>query len=343
MASSLATPAELKELLDAIDYILVDLDGVVWSGETVIARIPEALDHIRSFGKNLRFMSNTLILQRCHLAKKLESLGIRGVCPSEIYTAAYTSALCIQGKFGSPEDGLVQGNVFVMGPIGLRNEIQAVLAPGFSTYGLELNSVAYSPDLVAEAWTEPILPAPRNAGHQQKISLKGLEPVAVVVGVDYSMGMTELSAAVALLQGTEALFVATNPDPADPVGVNHILLPSSGAILAAVTTAIGRQPDVLCGKPSPTMGRLLLEKEAQDGRVVLPRRALMVGDRLMTDIQFGKGIGARTALVLSGAEKLTRVEELPGQGKAHELPDFVLNSLADFLAVPAGGASASFM
>ncbi|KAG5495973.1 hypothetical protein JIQ42_02855 [Leishmania sp. Namibia] len=336
MSSSLATPAELKELLDSIDYVLVDLDGVVWTGETVISRIPEALDHIRSFGKNLRFMSNTLILQRRDLVEKFESLGIRGVCPNEIYSAAYSSALCVQGKFGSPEDNLVHGNVFVMGPIGLHNEVQAVLAPGFSTYGLELNSVAYSPDLVAEAWTEPMLPAPRYAAHQTKISLQGLEPVAVVVGVDYAMSMTELAAAVALLQGTGALFVATNPDPADPVGANHFLLPSSGAILAAVATAIGRQPDVLCGKPSSTMGRLLMEKEAQDGKVVLPHRALMVGDRLMTDIQFGKGIGARTALVLSGAEKLTRVEELAGEGKAQELPDFVLNSLADFLAVPAG-------
>ncbi|KAG5495972.1 hypothetical protein JIQ42_02854 [Leishmania sp. Namibia] len=128
------------------------------------------------------------------------------------------------------------------------------------------------------------------------------------------MSMTELAAAVALLQGTGALFVATNPDPADPVGANHFLLPSSGAILAAVATAIGRQPDVLCGKPSSTMGHLLMEKEAQDGKVVLPHRALMVGDRLMTDIQFGKGIGARTAVVLSGAEKLTRVEELDVKG-----------------------------
>ncbi|CAC9520717.1 p-nitrophenylphosphatase [Leishmania donovani] len=338
MASSIANPAELKELLDSIDYILVDLDGVVWSGEKVISRIPEALDHIRSFGKSLRFISNTLILQRCDLVKKFESLGIRGVLPHEIYSAAYASALYIQEKFSSPEDRLVHANVFVMGPIGLHNEVQSVLAPDYSTYGSELHSVVYSPDLVAEAWTEPILPAPRYAGCKQKISLQDLNPVAVVIGVDYAMNMTELAAAVALLQGTEALFVATNPDPADPVGANRFLLPSSGAILAAVTTATGRQPDVLCGKPSSTMGHLLIEKEAQDGKVVVLHRALMVGDRLMTDIQFGKGIGARTALVLSGAEKLTRVEELAGEGRTQELPDLVLNSLADFLAVPVSTA-----
>ncbi|GET91240.1 P-nitrophenylphosphatase, putative [Leishmania tarentolae] len=335
MASSLTSPAELKELLDSVDYILVDLDGVVWTGEAVISRIPEALDHIRALGKRLRFISNTLILQRCDLVKKFESLGIRGVLPQDIYTAAYISALCIRGKFSSPEDRRVHANVFVMGPIGLHNEVQAVLAPDFSTYGLELNSVAYSPDLVAKSWSEPILPAPRYAGHKQTISLQDLRPVAVVIGVDYAMSMTELAAAVALLQGTEALFVATNPDPADPVGSQRFLLPSSGAILAAVTTAIGRHPDVMCGKPSATMGHLLIEKEAQDGKAVVPHRALMVGDRLMTDVGFGKVIGARTALVLSGAEKLTRVEQLAGEGNTQELPDYVLNSLADFLAVPA--------
>ncbi|KAK7195323.1 Haloacid dehalogenase-like hydrolase [Novymonas esmeraldas] len=336
MASSLATPVQVRELLHSVDYLLIDLDGVVWSGETIIPQVPETLAYLRSIGKQLRFVSNTILLKRSDLVNHFESLGIHGVHPHEIYTAAYTTALYVQERFGSAEDEgrRVHGNVFVFGPVGLHDEIQAVLAPGYSTYGSELTSIPYSPDMVARGLDEPLFPAPRHAREARPISLKALHPVAVVVGMDYAMNMTELAAAVALLQTTAAAFVATNPDPADPAGPQRVLLPSSGAILAAAVTALGRQPDVLCGKPSATMGHLLLEREAAEGKSVSPQRTVMIGDRLMTDIQFGKAIGARTALVLSGAQKLEHLDTLvQEENKTAELPDLVLRSIADFLEV----------
>lgn len=334
MASALSTKADVKALLDSVDYILLDLDGVVYAGRTVIPRIPETLDYFRSCGKHVRFISNTIILSRNDLIGHFKSMGIEGVAPHEIYSAAYASALYVQEEFADKSDQLVHANVFVLGPVGLHDEVQAVLAPGFCTYGSELNHVPYTPDLVARAWSEPLLPLPaksQNCESDCQMALSELKPVAVVVGVDYGMNMTELACAVALLQSTSARFVATNPDPADPAGPQRLLLPSSGAIVSAVATAVGRQPDVLCGKPSPTMGQLLFEKETQEGRSVDPQRALMVGDRLMTDIQFGKKVGVKTALALSGAQKLRDLEALAGTEAKGELPDYVIDSLADFL------------
>lgn len=332
MASTVSSRDQVRALLESVDYFLLDLDGVVYSGKTVIPQVPETLQYLRESGKHIRFISNTIILKREDLVGHLQSMGIEGVKPHEIYSAGYATALYLQEQFADEKDRLVHRNVFVMGPKGLHDEVQAVLAPGFSTYGAELNSVSYTPDMVARAWQEAFLPAPSHAGNKERpISLADLDPVAVVVGVDYGMNMTELACAVALLQLTEARFVATNPDPADPAGPQRLLLPSSGSIVAAVKTAVGREPDVLCGKPSPTMGLLLLAKEEQEGRWVDPRRALMVGDRLMTDICFGKKIGVRTALALSGAQKLVHLEELGRKGATNELPDFVIESLADFL------------
>lgn len=343
MASATSTKTQVKELLDAVDYILLDLDGVVYSGRTVIPQVPETLLHFRRQGKHVRFISNTIILSRNDLIGHFEAMGIEGVKPHEIYSAAYASALYVQEEFADPEDHLVHANVFVLGPVGLHDEVQAVLAPGFSTYGSELNSVPYTPDMVARAWDEPLLPHPSKAAKKddesEGMALSSLKPVAVVVGVDYGMNMTELACAVALLQSTDARFVATNPDPADPAGPRRLLLPSSGAIVSAVKTAVGREPDVLCGKPSATMGELLFEKEAQEGRKVDPQRALMVGDRLMTDIQFGKKVGVRTALALSGAQKLRDLEALAKTDAKDELPDYVIDSLADFL--PESSSSAS--
>lgn len=361
MSSTVSTPEQVKELLDSLDYFLLDLDGVVYSGNTVIPQIPETLAYLREAGKHVRFISNTILLSREDLIGHFRSMGIEGVKPHEIYSAGYACALYVQEQFADAEDQLVHRNVFVVGPKGIRDEIQGVLAPGFTTYGSELNGVAYSPDMVARAWEEALLPAPAgdaggdarsesgdsqsdamgsssvsgsgSSGSKAKktISLSELNPVAVVVGVDYGMNMTEMACAAALLQLTDARFVATNPDPADPAGPKRLLLPSSGAIVSAVETAVGRAPDVLCGKPSPTMGHLLFEKEEQAGRRVDPQRALMVGDRLMTDICFGKKIGARTALALSGAQKLLHLEELVKREAKDELPDFVIESLAAFL------------
>jgi hypothetical protein len=54
-------------------------------------------------------------------------------------------------------------------------------------------------------------------------------------------------------------------------------------------------------------------------------------DRLATDTHFCKGIGARTALVLSGAQKLADLEEMQTQGAMENSPDLLLQSLADLL------------
>ena len=56
-----------------------------------------------------------------------------------------------------------------------------------------------------------------------------------------------------------------------------------------------------------------------------PRRALMVGDRLSTDIKFGLNNGFQTAAVLTG--EITR-EEIE---KSKYKPGFVLESVNDIL------------
>lgn len=339
MTQRVATSAEAQALCKSVDYFLLDIDGVVWSGDAVIARIPETLQYLRSEGKRIRFISNNLIYSRQAIAQQFARKGIHGVTMNEIYTVAYATALYLQERFADASDKLVHRNVLLVGGPGLHEEIRTVLAPGFTTYGAELRDVAYRPDMVAEAWETPLLPPPEDVRVAEqyggrRVSLKEMNFVAVAVGLDFELNITKLACAAAVLQCCDAAFVGTNPDPSDPAGAHPVLLPASGAVLAAVTTTIGRPPEVMCGKPSPTLGHLLLEKEEEEnGQAggVDARRMVMIGDRLMTDIQFGKGMNARTALVLSGAQKLKDVEDIAAKGNTEELPDFVLHSLADFL------------
>ena len=63
-----------------------------------------------------------------------------------------------------------------------------------------------------------------------------------------------------------------------------------------------------------------------------PKRALMVGDNLLTDIQFGLNSGVRTLLVLGG---VTKDEQVFGEQASSIKPDLVMKSFGDF-AVLAG-------
>jgi 4-nitrophenyl phosphatase len=109
--------------------------------------------------------------------------------------------------------------------------------------------------------------------------------------MDLEFSYQKLAAAQAkILAG--ALFVGTNPDLTFPSPQG--LTPGAGSILAAVQAASGREP-VIIGKPQPEMFQLALERLA-----IMPGEALVVGDRLETDIAGGQTAGCQTALVLSG-------------------------------------------
>lgn len=113
-------------------------------------------------------------------------------------------------------------------------------------------------------------------------------------------------------------FIATNTDRTFPS--TDMLLPGSGTLVHMVSFAaercaqleccqfkveacarttwrayVRREPDVVVGKPSPKMLEVLAAYAGLD-----LSRAVMVGDRLNTDIEFGKRQGLHTILVLTG-------------------------------------------
>lgn len=143
-----------------------------------------------------------------------------------------------------------------------------------------------------------------------------LETDVVVVSWDRDFSYRKLDEAVqALLRG--ARLVATNPDAACPMPGGGFV-PDCGAIAAAVEAASGRRVEAYAGKPSLLLAELALERLG-----VAASDCLMVGDRLETDVVFGRNAGMGTALVLTGAGRLTPPEEAPAR------PDFVLESIAE--------------
>jgi HAD superfamily hydrolase (TIGR01450 family) len=111
----------------------------------------------------------------------------------------------------------------------------------------------------------------------------------VVVAEHEDLDYAELRTATqAVLRGAELIGAtrdATFPMPDGP-------WPGSGAVLAAVEAAAGREADAVIGKPEPAMYAAAL-----DG---LPAPALAIGDRIEVDVAGARAAGVDAALVLTG-------------------------------------------
>lgn len=140
----------------------------------------------------------------------------------------------------------------------------------------------------------------------------GREADVVVVsghrGFDYEELLT---AKFALDRG--AALLATSHDPTMPMPGGD--WPGTGAILAAVETASGREAEI-GGKPERHLFEMAREA------IGAPQRVAMVGDRIASDIDGGRGAGLATVLVLSGASSKADAEA------AEPAPDHVVANLA---------------
>ena len=142
---------------------------------------------------------------------------------------------------------------------------------------------------------------------------------AVVQGHSPTTGWPVLAeATVALRAG--ALWVACNLDPTLPTERGP--LPGNGSMVAVLRTATGREPQV-AGKPAPA---LLLDALRRTGA----RRALMIGDRLDTDVEGGRAAGLATLLVLTGVSDATELLAAPPALR----PDYVAADLGALAATP---------
>lgn len=145
----------------------------------------------------------------------------------------------------------------------------------------------------------------------------------VVAAMDANFHYDKLNTAFQFLR-RGALFWATNLDPTFPTETG--LVPGAGAVVAAITAAIGRQPDKVFGKPYNYMALLALKRlnlRAKD--------CLVVGDRMDTDVLFARNSGMDAALVLSGATSRDQLSHYNFK------PDYIFDDINGLQALFLGG------
>lgn len=153
---------------------------------------------------------------------------------------------------------------------------------------------------------------------------------AVVVGFDNQISFPKLVKACSYVNKPDTLFIASNADEIypSPRGKPEVLVPGPGAYIAAISAVTGKEPIPL-GKPFKYFFDIICKQHPD----IDPERTVMIGDRLTTDIVFGRNNGLKTLFVQSG---ISTYEEMVDFAKSNDpenhlcVPNFYLNSLDDF-------------
>lgn len=142
------------------------------------------------------------------------------------------------------------------------------------------------------------------------------EPAAVVQGYSPKVGWEQLAeAAYAVNRGVP--WFASNTDLTIPTARGTA--PGNGALVQVVRIATGAEPRV-AGKPQPPMHRETILRTGA-------KRALVVGDRLDTDIEGAYAGGVDSLLVLTGVTRAADLLAAP----PHHRPTFVAEDLRGLL------------
>ena len=194
-----------------VDCIVMDCDGVLWQGETLLPGVRESIQLLREMGKRLVFVTNNSNKSRRQYVHKFEKLGIF-VEKEEVFSAAFAAAAYLKTQKFAKKAMVIGGQ----GIVDELNEMYLEVDPGV------FNAV----QCTEMDWEE--LDIDPDCG-------------AVIVGQDTSFTYAKLAyASLAIQRG--AVFVATNPDAGDAIGPG--LMPGAGAIVAAVEKASGVSPEL---------------------------------------------------------------------------------------------------
>jgi len=317
----LDTPEEVSTYVnnERFSHVLFDCDGVLYRGTDPIPGAARAIRSLMEGGKRCLFVTNNAGIDRRGLREKLRSvLAIEGGDGGELLLeeeqmvcASYSAGRYLQGVFagrkgaaggGDGEDHPCSPNIHVVGTNGLCDELRSMgftVSGGPSLSSSNEKASMSREELAAYSFVEEEEGGLGGGG--------GGVVDAVVVGLDTEFNYRKLCIANVLLQRhPNALLVATNEDAYDLVGVDARHLPGNGALVKAIEHASQRKA-VNVGKPSKILADLLMEEHGID-----PQRALMVGDRLDTDVRFGLDGGMKTALVLTGCTTAAQLKGFPG-------------------------------
>lgn len=160
-----------------------------------------------------------------------------------------------------------------------------------------------------------------NALYDAGITMNDVNPDYVVVGEGKAYSLDTLTKAVNLVLGGAKL-IGTNTDVSGPI--ENGIAPACGALAAPIEIATGTKA-YFCGKPNPLMMRTGLKLIGCHSA-----EAVMVGDRMDTDVLSGMESNMSTVLVLSGVSTRDTLKTYAYR------PSVVLDGVGDIVRMAKG-------
>ncbi|CAF3857880.1 unnamed protein product [Rotaria sordida] len=297
------TELHAKSLLNDNDTFLFDCDGVLWNFPHIFTGAVELLNYLTEQGKRLFFVTNNSTTTQDDYAKRFNDIGYKAK-PEQIICTAWLTAKHLKSiNF--------KGKCYVLGMQSMKYELER---EGFQICG------GIGPDP---------LPSDSNAVTVDKLELEK-DVDCVILAFDLHISYIKILKAATYLNRPNVLFIATNDDARHPQN-DEIVKPGTGSILASVAIASCRSPTIL-GKPhAPMFDAIRLAFPDVD-----PKRTVMIGDQVETDIAFGNRQGTTTLLVFSRATREKYLDTLKQQVEKHTaerdlLPHFCVKDVEQFL------------
>jgi len=195
---------DLTNELKDIKLAIFDLDGVIYRGNTLIPGADTIIQELKDHSIKVVYNSNNSTITRQTYVKRLKDFKI----PSEI-TDFYTSASIASAEITKLKEN---ASIFVIGEIGLRDELQFV-------------------------------------GHRILTNPSMEDIDFVIVGLDREFTYEKLSIAQKCILEGKAQFYATNADSTLPVDKGF--KPGAGSMVNSLITCTGQNPIRIFGKPEP--------------------------------------------------------------------------------------------
>ena len=157
-----------------------------------------------------------------------------------------------------------------------------------------------------------------NALYDAGVTMNDVNPDYVVVGEGRAYSLDTLTKATNLVMNGAKL-IGANSDVSGPI--ENGIAPACGALVAPIEMATGKKA-YFCGKPNPLMMRTGLRLLGCHSA-----EAVMIGDRMDTDVISGMESGMSTVLVLSGVSTRETLDTYAYR------PSIVLNGVGDIPAL----------
>eukprot|EP00466_Bigelowiella_natans_P009396 jgi/Bigna1/91932/estExt_fgenesh1_pg.C_1310016 len=360
-AQKVDSQAKANELLDGIDTIIFDCDGVIWKGDTLIEGIPETLDYLREQGKKVYFVTNNARKSRAGYKKKFDDLGLQ-ISPEEVLSSSFAAAAYLD-QVNFKESGK---SVYVVGDVGIGEELDLLDIPWSggpadmdkqielkSGFALPHDGNVLSSSFAAAAYLDQV-----NFKESGKsvyvVGDVGIGEELDLLDIPWSGGPADMDKQIELKSGFALphdgnvgavicgfdyginyykiqyaqLCINENPGclfiATNLDALTHLTDAQEWAGNGAMVGALKGctgKEPIVVGKPSPLLIDYLVGKFG-----LKKERILMVGDRLDTDIVFGNENGLKSCLTLTG---VTSESKLLGPDN-QIIPDVYVDSINAF-------------